>query len=43
MLQYTFSKTKYEAALEKKIQETGAGSQVCVFELFDISSIEDKS
>ena len=28
MLQYTFSKTKYEAALEKKIQETGAGSQM---------------
>eukprot|EP00795_Rhopilema_esculentum_P003223 gene3223-1542_t len=27
MLQYTFSKTKYEAALEKKIQETGAGSE----------------
>eukprot|EP00112_Aurelia_sp_Birch-Aquarium-sp1_P004032 Seg1455.3 transcript_id=Seg1455.3/GoldUCD/mRNA.D3Y31 product="Two pore calcium channel protein 1" protein_id=Seg1455.3/GoldUCD/D3Y31 len=27
MLQYTFSKTKYEAALEKKIEETGAGSE----------------
>ena len=27
MLQYSFSKTKYEAALEKKIEETGAGSE----------------